>query len=224
MNTHRRATMIAGVLILMSIIFGVLSVVPAIEEPDYLVRISEHEHQIIGGAFFQFLMMPAYVGFALCLYPSLKMTHEVLSLGFVGFRLMTGMFHFIAVLLLPLFLVLSQKFVQTGAPNETYFQVFGELLRTGRDLVNHVAVILALSIGDLLLFFIFYQSKFIPRWLSVWGFIGIGLAMLVSLLVLFRLTEVVTPFYLSMNMPLAVHSLVLAGWLIIKGFNLTVLE
>ena len=220
MNTTRRATIIAGVLIIVSMIAGVLSIVPAIEEADYLVLVSDHENQVILGAFFQFIMIPAYVGFALCLYPTLRMKNEALSLGFVGFRLIAGMFHFIGVILLPLFLILSQQFVQAGAPDASYFQTLGELLRAGRDLVNHVALILALSVADFLLFFILYQSKFVPRWLSAWGLIGTGLTMLASFMVLFRLVAVVTPLYLGMNMPLALHSLILAIWLIAKGFDL----
>ena len=219
MNSNRQTTILAGVLIIMGTIAGMLSVVPVIEEADYLVRISAHEDQVIGGAFFQFMMIPAYVGFALCLYPVLRKSNKTLSLGFVGFRLITGMFHFVGVILLPLFLVLSQEFIRAGAPDTSYFHTLGELLRSGRDLVNHVAVIVSLSLGDVLLFLILYQSKFIPRWLSLWGFLGSGMAMFASFLILFRLTEVITPLYLAMNVPLALHSLVLAVWLIAKGFD-----
>lgn len=219
MNINRRATMFAGALIIISTIAGVLSVVPAIEQSNYLVLVSANETQVIAGAFFQFIMILTYVGFALCLYPALKLSNETLSLGFMGARLITGVFHFVGVILLPLFLILSQEFAHVGAPEASYFHTLGELLRIGRDLVNHVAVIVSLMLGDMLLFFILYQSKFIPRWLSIWGFLGSGFAMLASFLVLFGVTEVVTPLYLGMNGPLALQSLIFAFWLIIKGFN-----
>jgi len=91
-------------------------------------------------------------------------------------------------------------------------------------LVNHVALIISLSMGDLLLFYILYQSRLVPRWLSAWGVIGTGLTMLASFLVLFGLVDVVTPLYLGMNAPLALQSLVLAMWLITKGFDTSSLE
>ena len=69
--------------------------------------------------FFQFLMIPAYVGFALCLYPILKIENDALSLGFVGFRLITAMFHFLGVIVLPLFVILSHEFVLSGPFLET---------------------------------------------------------------------------------------------------------
>jgi hypothetical protein len=80
-------------------------------------------------------------------------------------------------------------------------------------------LIISLSVGDLLLFCILYRSRFVPRWLSGWGLIGAGLAMLASFLVLFRLVDVVAPLYLAGNAPLALQSLVLAMWLITRGFD-----
>ncbi|MGN9846415.1 DUF4386 domain-containing protein [Nonomuraea sp. H19] len=219
MNTSRRATAIAGALVIVGMIAGVLSVVPALEEPNYLDAISAHEGQVIVGAISQFIMIPAYVGFALCLYPTLRMENEALSLGFLGFRLIAATFHFIGVIFLPLFLVLGQENAQAGALGASHLAALGELLRTARDLVNHVALIISLSLGDLLFFCILYRSRFVPRWLSAWGLVGVGSAMLASFLVLFRLADVVTPLYLAINAPLALQSLVLAMWLITRGFD-----
>ncbi|MFI7128794.1 DUF4386 domain-containing protein [Nonomuraea sp. NPDC050153] len=218
-NTNRRATTFAGALIIVGMIAGVLSVVPAVEEPSHLAVISAHEGQVSVGAFSQFIMIPAYVGFALYLYPTLRMENEALSLGFLGFRLIAATFHFIGVILLPLFLVLGQEFAQAGASDASHLEAVGELLRTARDLVNHVALIISLSLGDLLFFYILYRSRLVPRWLSAWGLIGAGLAMSASFSVLFRLTDVVALPYLAINAPLALQSLVLAIWLITKGFD-----
>jgi hypothetical protein len=219
MNTNRRATAIAGALVIVGMIAGVLSVVPALEEPHYLDLISAHESQVVVGAVSQFIMIPAYVGFALCLYPTLRMESEALSLGFLGFRLIAATFHFLGVILLSLFLVLGQDFAQADALGASHLEALGELLRAARDLVNHVALIISLSLGDFLLFSILYRSRLVPRWLSVWGVLGAGLAMLASFLVLFRLAAVVTPLYLAINAPLALQSLVLAIWLITRGFD-----
>ena len=180
MNTNRKTAIIAGVLIIIGMVAGVLSVVYVIEEPDYLIKVSANEIQVLIGAFFQFIMIPAYIGFALSLYPILRKYNEGLALGFVGFRIIAGTFHLIGVIILPLFLILSQEFIKAGAPDSSYFQTIGGLLRSGRDLVNHVAMILALSLGDLMFFYVLYQSKLVPRWLSGWGFVGTTLTILAS--------------------------------------------
>lgn len=224
MHANRRGTTIAGVLALVGVFAGVLSVVPVLEQPDYLTLISAHESEILLGAGAQLFMIPAYVGFALYLYPTLKLGDEALSLGFVGFRLIAAMFHFIGVILLPLFLILSEGFVQSVGANPSHIEVLGEMLREGRNLVNHVALIIALCIGDLLLFGILHRYRLVPRWLSTWGIVGAGLALAASSMVLFGLADVVTPLYLTLNAPLATQSLVLALWLIARGFDTTQLR
>jgi hypothetical protein len=223
-DTDRRGTVIAGALAIVGMIAGALSIVPVLERPDYLALISTHEGEILLGAGAQSLMIPAYVGFALCLYPTLRLGSEAASLGFVGFRLIAASFHLVGVVLLPLFLVLGESFVQGGGSTLSSIEVLGELLRAGRDLVNHVALIVALSIGDLLLFRILYRWRLVPRWLSTWGFLGVGLTLAASLLVLVGLTDVVTPLYLALNAPLATQSLVLGVWLIARGFDTTSLQ
>ncbi|MFD1543277.1 DUF4386 domain-containing protein [Nonomuraea guangzhouensis] len=217
-HINRRATAIAGALVIVGMIAGALSIVPTLEEPRYLALISAHESQVIVGAVAQSIMIPAYVGFALYLYPTLRAENEALSQGFLGFRLIAATFHFMGVILLPLFLVLGHGFTQASASDASSLEVLGELLRTARDLVNHVALIISLSLGDLLLFRILWRSRSVPRWLSGWGFLGIGAAISASFLVLLRLTDVVTPLYLAMNAPLGLQSFVFAVWLMIRGF------
>ncbi|OLT12497.1 hypothetical protein BJF78_24485 [Pseudonocardia sp. CNS-139] len=208
MDSDRRMTALAGALAVVGTVAGVLSVVPVLETPGYLGLVAAHEGQVLGGALAQLVMIPATVGFALCLYPALRRESAALGLGFVGFRLVAATFHFAGVILLALFLV-------PGLDDA----LVGELLRTGRDLVNHVAVVVSLGLGDTLLFCVLHRARLVPRWLSVWGLAAAAPAVLASVLVLVGLTGVVTPLYLLMNAPLGVQSLVLAGWLIAKGFS-----
>nr|WP_055502169.1 DUF4386 domain-containing protein [Nonomuraea pusilla] len=219
MHTNRRATATAGALVILGMIAGVLSIVPALDQPRGLALVSANESQVVIGAVAQCIMIPAYVGFALYLYPALRAENEALSLGFLGFRLIAATFHFTGVILLPLFLVLADGFAQAGASDASRIEDLGELLRTARDLVNHVALIIALGLGDLLLFRILWRSRSVPRWLSGWGFLGIAAAISASLLVLLRQTDVVTPLYLAMNAPLGLQSLVFALWLMARGFT-----
>ena len=219
MNSNRNTAIYTGLLYIFILIAGILSIVYVIEEPDYLTKVCEHENQVLLGAFFQLLMAPAYIGIALLLYPILREYNEGLSIGFVGFRFIAGAFHIVSVISIPLFLVLSEEFVNAGTPDLSYFQTLGELLRTGRDLLNHVGMIISLSIGGLILYYILYQSKLIPRWLSVWGLLGTTLTILASLLLMFQFIEVVTSFYIVLNIPMVLQEFVFALWLIIKGFN-----
>ncbi len=217
MNSDRKAAILAGVLYFFGIIAGALSVVPIIDVSDYLVQVSANASQVTSGAFFQFLMTAAYVGMAITLYPTLKKHNESLALGYVGFRLVAVTFIVIGVILLFLLLTLSQEFVNAGAPVASHFQTIGELLRTGRDLVNHVGAILVMSMGGLLFYFLLYQTKLVPRWLSGWGLVGTAVAIVASFLFMFRVIDLITSVY--MDFPLALQEMVFAIWLIAKGFT-----
>lgn len=164
-------------------------------------------------------MAVAYVAVAISLYPILRKYNEGLALGFVGFRIIAGVFIIIGVIILLLLLPLSQEFVKAGAPDSSHFQTLGGLLRAGRDLVNHVAMILALNLGGLMFYYILFQTKLIPRWLSGWGLVGTTLTISASLLLMFRLIDVITTIYIGLNLPMAIQEMVLAVWLIVKGFN-----
>lgn len=219
MNADRIAAILAGGLYFLGLVAGVLSVVPVIDLPDYLTQVSAHIGQVTSGAFFQFLMMAAYVGMAITLYPILKRHNESLALGYVGFRLVAAAFIVIGVILLLLLLTLSQGFIRAGAPVSSHFQTVGEILRTGRDLVNHVGMILVLSMGGLLFCYLLYLTELVPRWLSGWGLVGTAVTITASFLFMFRIIELMTSVY--MNFPLALQEMVFAVWLIVKGFRQT---
>lgn len=80
-------------------------------------------------------------------------------------------------------------------------------------------MMLATGLGNLILFYIFYKTKLIPRWISSWGFFGNTLAMLASFLILFRIIDVIAPHFIVLTIPLVLQEIVLAIWLIAKGFN-----
>ena len=219
MKSHRRAATTAGVLFIVGTVAGVLSISPIIDGPDYLLNAAANQYQVILGALFQFVMAATYVSYAIVLYPILRKYYEGLAIGFVGFRFIAGVFNIIGVISILLLLNLSQEFVKAGAPGSSHFQTLGELIRAGRDLVNHVVMILAQSLGGLMLYHVLYETKLVPRWLSGWGLVGTTLTIFASLLVMFRLVGVITPIYLVLNLPMALLEIVLAVWLIGKGFN-----
>ncbi|PYI50889.1 DUF4386 domain-containing protein [Paenibacillus flagellatus] len=219
-NSGRRSAVIAGVLLIAGFVTGIGSVVPVIDGADYLVEASANGSQVLIGAFFQLLMVAAYAGIPILLYPILRKHNQGLALGSVAFGIIAGVFIIIGVIVLLLLLTLSQEFAKGGAPNISYFQVLGGLLREGRDLVNHVATTLSFVWAMFLFNRIFYQARLVPRWLSVWGLLGSALSIAASLLFMIRFIGL-DAAYMMLNIPIAFQQLVLAIWLIGKGFNPT---
>jgi hypothetical protein len=70
------------------------------------------------------------------------------------------------------------------------------------------------GLGGLLFVSVLYQSKLVPRFLSVWGFIGYIVFVSGTILELFGY-----PVGVLLSLPGGLFELSLSGWLIAKGFN-----
>ena len=200
-------------------IAGLLSVVPAIDAADYLVKAAENANQVFTGALFHFIMSVAYIGVAITLYPILKKFNKSLALGFLSFRIIATVFLIMGVISLLLLLNHSQAYLKAASSDLVFYQTIGDLLHSGRDFSNHIAMIISLNIGGVMFYVLLFKAKLIPQWISGWGLVGTILAIAASLLLMFNILEIITPSYIILNVPLALQELTLALWLIFKGFN-----
>ncbi len=71
------------------------------------------------------------------------------------------------------------------------------------------------AVAALIFYYLLYQSKLIPRWISVWGVIAAILLILVNLL---EVTGII-PQLMILYLPIILNEIVLAIWLMVKGFN-----
>ena len=226
MNRNRKIAIIAGVLFIIATVASVLGTLfskPILDATDYLIKISANENRIAIGALFKFIAAAASAGIAISLYPILKKYNQGLALGAVGFRLIEGMLGIVGVICLLLLTTLSQEFVKAGAPDSSYFQTSGALIVAVRDWMGNVAGLLAFGLGALMYYYIFFQTKLVPRWLSGWGLIGIILIIVVSMLVMFRVIGPMSTTQIVLAVPIGLQEMVLAVWLIVKGFNPSVI-
>lgn len=221
MNNFRKTAIIVGVLFIVATVtnmLGNLSLKPILDAPDYLVQISANENLMIIALLLVLISAFASASIAIWLYPILKKHHEALALGSVGFRLMEGMLYIIGVVALLSLLTLSQEYVKAGASNASLYQISGTLLQTVKTWAGQLGV-LAFTVGGMMYYYIFYQSKLVPRWLSGWGFLGVALTFTSALLAIFGLLIPLSPVFIVFNLIILVQEMVLAVWLIVKGFN-----
>jgi hypothetical protein len=159
----------------------------------------------------------AVVGIPVVMFPILKKYNEALSLGFFSLRFIEAISTIVHSLILLTLLTLSQEFVIAGAPDASHFQTLGTLLLAVR-LGEGVFAGIAFSLGSLMFYYLLYKSKLIPRWLSGWALIGAILFLASSFLPLFGYGAR-SMIYILLNVPGGLQEMVLAVWLIVKGFN-----
>jgi len=225
MRAYRKNAISAGVLFIIAdlVAFVGFPFLAPMNATNYLVSVSTNGGLVATGALLLFMGGAAAIGIAILLYPVLKKYSESQALGAVGFRTVEGVFYFVGVVGLLLLITLSQQFVKAGAPDSSYFQTFGVLLVSGYRWAINVVALLAFSIGCLLYYIIFYRTKLIPRWLSGWGVVASILTMLSALLAMFGLIGRFSTEQVILNLPILPQELVLGVWLIVKGFNPSVI-
>ena len=103
-------------------------------------------------------------------------------------------------------------------PDASNFPALGRLLLETDFQINPILKIV-FSLGALMLYSALYQSKLIPRWLSGWGFIGAALHLAAGVFVMFGWLTDVPVLGIFWDLPIALQEMVMAVWLIVKGFN-----
>jgi hypothetical protein len=207
---------IVGALFVVGTVSGILSAVftgSILGASDYLVQVSAHKTQIITGAFFVLLMGLSLAMVPVMMFPIFKKQNEALALGAVVFRgPLEAATYILMVVSWLLLIVVSQEYVSAGAVDAFQFQTLGTLLLKANDTINPVLEIV-FSLGAVMFYYLFYQSKLIPRWLSGWGLIGAVVYLAAGVMALFG-TELGI-----LLAPLGVQEMVMAVWLVVKGFD-----
>ena len=212
---RRRAAITVGTLFIIGDIAGVLSVVVTrglLDGPDALTKIAANQSHLALGALFVLIMGLALAMIPVVMYPIFKKYNEVLALGTVVFR---GALETVAYMgsagIWLLLLELSREHAAVASAGAPHVQTLTGLLVATQGSVATWLTSIAFSLGSLMFYYLFYRSRLVPRWLSVWGLVGAALYLAVPLLDMFG-----HGFGVLMA-PLAVAEIVLAVWLIVKG-------
>jgi len=222
MKANRRIGIIIGILYILGTASGITSfffIGEMANSHEYLVQISSCDTKFISGTLFVLLMgfMVAFV--PIILYPTLKKYNKTLAIGYVVFRGAIETITYISIWVSMLLLIfVSKNFVVSNNTDTQQLKNIVALILRTRELGSLLSI-LVFSIGALLLYSVFYQSKLVPRWLSVWGFIAAILYLVSAFLNLFGLQTESSSLNSFLSLPIFLQEMVMAGWLIVKGFN-----
>jgi hypothetical protein len=116
-------------------------------------------------------------------------------------------------------LTLSQTSVKAGALAAPAFQAAGASLHAVHFWSALVLAHFGFCIGALMYYYVFFRSNLIPRWLSGWGIAAITLHLIGAFITMFTQTDPFSTSTSLLSIPVGLNELVLAGYLIVKGFN-----
>ncbi len=227
MKTYRMNSIMVGVLYILGTVFGVTSAIVGgevlsstisgklLEGVDMLSLVAANASQLTGAAFFVLMMGISLVAMTVFLYPIFKKDNEELAAGMLVFRgALEGTWYFIITLGILSIVALGNEYVAAGA-NLASLQSIGNVLYQFQDFIGPVGTLVFL-VGATCLYVSFYRTRLIPRWLSIWGLIGVVPYFAYGLLHFFHLD---TGFGIYLQMVLAPREIVMGLWLLIAGFN-----
>jgi hypothetical protein len=222
MDSTRKTAIIVGILFLIAtvilIVGGIFSL--SIYEPDYLTAVSENENQVILGALLEIVAAAAVVGIPIAMFPILKKYNEGLALGYVGTRIFEGLTIFLNTIILLALLSLSNQFVNTSTPDVSYFETTGALLLGVREW-GSLLVDFSFPIGAVVFNYLLYKTKLTPKWIAILGLVGGALWLATTPVRMYGFSPEWMDFLAA---PIAFQEMMLAVWLIVKGFNTSVAE
>ena len=220
MTQNRKVAIVVGILFLLGYvaIFGGGAVYgPIIDAPDYLATVYPNKAQVILGMLIEVLNDVAVVGIAVLLFPYLRKHSESLALGYVGLRVIEAVILVVSKINVLSLIELSQEYLAAGAPADSYFQTAGVVALGARYWASQMQTIFFI-LGALVFYYLLYQTRLVPRFISIWGFIAVASLIAANVLPVPDMTQGFSPAQL-LYLPIFLSELLVAGWLIVKGFN-----
>jgi hypothetical protein len=166
MSPIRKTTVIAGVLYLLTFVsIPTLALYSSIHKPTYITGPGPDTAVVFGGIL-EIIVALAGIGTAVVLYPVLKKQNEGAALGLVASRVVEASTMFIGVAFLLSVVTLRQAGAGADAlqSSRALVALYDRVFLLGQSFMP--------AVNDLLLGFLLYQSRLVPRALSVVGIVG----------------------------------------------------
>jgi hypothetical protein len=213
MAPFRKTALVAGLLYLLTFVsIPTLALYGQVKSASYIMGSGSNIAAVIGGVL-EIIVALAGIGTAIVLFPMLKKQNEGLALGLVASRVLEASTMFVGVAFLLSIVTLRQ--VGAGADalvtSHTLVSLYDRIFLLGQSFMP--------AVNDLLLGFLLYKSRLVPRALSMIGIVGGPILVASYLAVMFGLVGQHTSLANLSALPVALFELSLGIWLTVVGFN-----
>jgi len=209
----RKIALAAGVLYLLTFVsIPTLALYGQVKSANYIIGAGPDTAVIIGGIL-EIIVALAGIGTAVVLFPVLKKQSEGLALGLVASRVLEASTIFLGVAFLLSIVTLRQAGAGADAlvTSHTLVALYDRIFLLGQSFMP--------AVNDLLLGFLLYKSRLVPRALSLIGLVGGPLLIAGYIAVLFGLIGQHASLAGLSALPVALFEFSLGVWLTVKGFN-----
>jgi hypothetical protein len=212
-SSHRKISLTAGWLYLLTFVsIPTLALYTNVKGANYILGSGSDSSALIGGLL-EIIVALAGIGTAVVLFAILKEQNESAAIGLIASRVLEASAIFIGVA--TILTIVSLK--QTGAGGDSL--AISHTLATLYDRIFLISQSLLPAVNDLLLGFLLYQSRLVPRALSLIGIVGGPVLIAGFIAVFFGIIEYSSPLKGLFAIGVALFEFSLGVWLVVKGFN-----
>jgi hypothetical protein len=213
MASSRKISLAAGVLYLLTFVsIPTLAIYGPVKGANYILGAGPDTSAIIGGIL-EIIVALAGIGTAVVLFPVLKKQNEGVALGLVASRILEASTMFVGVAFLLSIVTLRQAGAGADAlvTSHALVSLYDRIFLLGQSFMP--------AVNDLLLGFLLYKSRLVPRGLSLIGIVGGPILLAGYFAVLFSLIGQHAPLAGLFALPVALFEFSLGVWLVAKGFD-----
>lgn len=187
------------------------SLLTPVDDMGSVTTLADQGTRVAAGALLELVLVWSVIGIAALFFPVLKRRDEGLALAYVGARIVEGSLLLVA----SLSAVVAENLSRNGGGDDG---TLGSLLSAVRDRSYVVGSLLAFGVGALILYGLLYRSGLVPDWLALWGLVGAALITLRGVVEVCG-TDLSGAVQGLLAAPIGLNEMVLAVWLIAKGFG-----
>jgi hypothetical protein len=211
--SHRKISRTAGVLYLLTFVsIPTISLYSSVKGTHYVTGPGPDTAATIGGLL-EIIVALAGIGTAVVLFPMLKKQNEGLALGLVASRVLEAATIVVGVAFLLTIVSLRRDGAGSDvlASSHVLVALYDRIFLLGQSFMP--------GVNDLLLGWLLYQSRLVPRALSSLGIIAGPVLFAGYLAVMLGLVDQHDGLAGLSAFPVAIFEFSLGVWLVVKGFN-----
>lgn len=216
MNSNQKIAKAVGILFLAGMVAGVtgnIFIQSILAAPDPLSTISANSMKLAIGAMLMLMTSAWDATHGILMFPVLKPHSELIALGYLSFRIVNAVFLALQVLFILLQIPLGDEYLKAGTTDPSYLQALSTQFIQVNLYAYQIAMIFV-GLACVLMCYILYRAKLVPRFLAVWGLVGYATILCGSLLEVMGFD-----LQLLHTIPGGLWELFIGVWLIVKGFN-----
>jgi len=213
MSKIRKDSIVVGLLFIIAIfasLIGGTIIDGVITTEGYLETLSNNSSSLRLGVILELVNGIAVIGIAVILYKYIKIYSERFAVAYIGLRIIEAVACVFAAVIALSFITLSGNFLTVDLAN---LNAIENVINGFRNDVLGVLVPIFFSISSFILYYTFYRVKLVPRYISIWGFIGVVLIFSMNV---FGISGNIQMLF---ALPIITNELFLGFYLIIRGLK-----